>query len=95
MEASADVSLFKYNWDPSLIPVTVPDEKHNLSSTFLILSQTLSLIYTNTSIYQEHCLKMWNTAADFPIDVKVLISSDIILIFESLEMYFFATPVSN
>ena len=38
---------------------------------------------------------MWNTAADFPIDVKVLISSDIILIFESLEMYFFATPVSN
>ena len=55
--ASADVSLFKHKWDPSLIPVTVPDEKHNLTSTFLISSQILSLIYTNTSIYQEHCLK--------------------------------------
>ena len=55
--ASADVSLFKHKWDPFLIPVTVPDEKHNLTSTFLISSQILSLISTNTSIYQEHCLK--------------------------------------
>ena len=56
--ASADVSLFKHKWDPSLIPVTVPDEKHNLTSTFLISSQILSLISTNTSIYQKHCLKI-------------------------------------
>lgn len=57
VEASADVSLFKYNWDPSLIPVTVPAQKHNLTSMFLIFSQIHEHLHLSRALSEnvKHC----------------------------------------